>query len=116
MVENCGAGIPTIPDPAVLAVDVPCAPPPPPPEFEVPVEVEKPLPTGAIVFGTSILKGLEGAFASFGICGFGVTGAGFKTGLCTGALGTDGFEGAFGTGACATFGFGADVVCFLGAC
>ena len=80
----------------------PC--PPPPPDVAVPLDVEKPLPTGAEVFGTSTLNGLEGAFASFGICGFGVVAAGFNTGLCTGAFGTDGLLGAFGAGASAFLG------------
>ena len=77
MVENCGAGIFIAP----LAEPPELEPCPPPPELAVPVLVEKPFPTGAPVFGTATLKGLEGAFASFGICGFGVEGDGFKTGL-----------------------------------
>ena len=77
VVENCGAGIFIVPfnEPPELE------PYPPPPEVFVPVLVEKPLPTGAPVFGTATLNGLEGAFANFGICGFGVDVDGFKTGL-----------------------------------
>ena len=77
MVENCGAGIFIAP----LAEPPELEPCPPPPELAVPVLVENPFPTGAPVFGTATLKGLEGAFASFGICGFGVEVDGFKTGL-----------------------------------
>lgn len=76
-VENCGAGI------FMAPLDEPpeLEPKPPPPDVFVPVLVEKPFPTGAPVFGTATLNGLEGAFANFGICGFGVDVEGFKTGL-----------------------------------
>ena len=59
-------------------------------------------PTGAVLLGTAIEKGLFGTCESFGACAFGGATAGLKLGLKlgVGALTGRGFAGAFCTGFC----------------